>query len=82
MPEETFKNSPLENVVIACGGTGGHLFPGLAVGQELRQRGCAVTLMVSPKDVDHGHHHPARGWLKPWAFLWLRDRPVAVPSPR
>jgi UDP-N-acetylglucosamine--N-acetylmuramyl-(pentapeptide) pyrophosphoryl-undecaprenol N-acetylglucosamine transferase len=52
MPEETFKNNPLENVVIACGGTGGHLFPGLAVGQELRQRGCAVTLMVSPKDVD------------------------------
>jgi UDP-N-acetylglucosamine--N-acetylmuramyl-(pentapeptide) pyrophosphoryl-undecaprenol N-acetylglucosamine transferase len=52
MPEETLKNGPLENVVIACGGTGGHLFPGLAVGQELRQRGCAVTLMVSPKDVD------------------------------
>ena len=52
MPEETIKNNPLENVVIACGGTGGHLFPGLAVGQELRQRGCSVTLMVSPKDVD------------------------------
>jgi UDP-N-acetylglucosamine--N-acetylmuramyl-(pentapeptide) pyrophosphoryl-undecaprenol N-acetylglucosamine transferase len=52
MPEETLKSSPLENVVIACGGTGGHLFPGLAVGQELRQRGCAVTLMVSPKDID------------------------------
>jgi UDP-N-acetylglucosamine--N-acetylmuramyl-(pentapeptide) pyrophosphoryl-undecaprenol N-acetylglucosamine transferase len=52
MPEKTLTNSPLENVVIACGGTGGHLFPGLAVGQELRQRGCSVTLMVSPKDVD------------------------------
>jgi UDP-N-acetylglucosamine--N-acetylmuramyl-(pentapeptide) pyrophosphoryl-undecaprenol N-acetylglucosamine transferase len=52
MPEETTNNSPLEKVVIACGGTGGHLFPGVAVGQELRQRGCAVTLMVSPKDVD------------------------------
>ncbi|MGD0812972.1 MAG: undecaprenyldiphospho-muramoylpentapeptide beta-N-acetylglucosaminyltransferase [Verrucomicrobiota bacterium] len=52
MPEETYINSPLGNVVIACGGTGGHLFPGLAVGQELRQRGCSVTLMVSPKDVD------------------------------
>jgi UDP-N-acetylglucosamine--N-acetylmuramyl-(pentapeptide) pyrophosphoryl-undecaprenol N-acetylglucosamine transferase len=52
MPEETFINSPLGHVVIACGGTGGHLFPGLAVGQELRQRGCSVTLMVSPKDVD------------------------------
>src|SRR5580693_7015564 len=52
MPEDALKTGPLENVVIACGGTGGHLFPGLAVGQELRQRGCSVTLMVSPKDVD------------------------------
>jgi UDP-N-acetylglucosamine--N-acetylmuramyl-(pentapeptide) pyrophosphoryl-undecaprenol N-acetylglucosamine transferase len=39
-------------VAIACGGTGGHLFPGLAVGEELRGRGCAVTLLVSPKEVD------------------------------
>jgi UDP-N-acetylglucosamine--N-acetylmuramyl-(pentapeptide) pyrophosphoryl-undecaprenol N-acetylglucosamine transferase len=39
-------------VAIACGGTGGHLFPGLAVAEELRQRGCAVTLLISPKDVD------------------------------
>jgi len=52
MPEEKIKSNALEHVVIACGGTGGHLFPGLAVGQELRQRGCTVTLMVSPKDVD------------------------------
>lgn len=52
MIEETVKNNPVNNVVIACGGTGGHLFPGLAVGQELRQRGCTVTLMVSPKEVD------------------------------
>lgn len=39
-------------VAIACGGTGGHLFPGVAVGEELRRRGCKVTLMVSPKEVD------------------------------
>lgn len=39
-------------VAIACGGTGGHLFPGLAVGVELRARGARVTLMVSPKEVD------------------------------
>lgn len=50
MPEPAAKENG--NVYIACGGTGGHLFPGLAVGQELRQRGCAVTLMVSPKEVD------------------------------
>jgi UDP-N-acetylglucosamine--N-acetylmuramyl-(pentapeptide) pyrophosphoryl-undecaprenol N-acetylglucosamine transferase len=37
---------------IACGGTGGHLFPGLAVGRELQQRGCAVTLLVSSKEID------------------------------
>lgn len=39
-------------VAIACGGTGGHLFPGLAVAEKLRQRGCVVALLISPKDVD------------------------------
>ena len=39
-------------VAIACGGTGGHLFPGVAVGEQLLLRGCDVTLLVSPKEVD------------------------------
>lgn len=39
-------------VAIACGGTGGHLFPGLAIAEELRARDSSVTLLVSPKDVD------------------------------
>lgn len=39
-------------VAIACGGTGGHLFPGLAVAEQLRARGCRVTALISPKDVD------------------------------
>jgi len=39
-------------VAIACGGTGGHLFPGLAVAEQLQKRGCAVALLISPKDVD------------------------------
>ncbi len=39
-------------VAIACGGTGGHLFPGMAVGEELLARGCDVMLLVSPKEVD------------------------------
>ncbi|MFZ0829414.1 MAG: undecaprenyldiphospho-muramoylpentapeptide beta-N-acetylglucosaminyltransferase [Verrucomicrobiia bacterium] len=43
-------NTPF--VAIACGGTGGHLFPGLAVAEQLQKRGCAVALLVSPKDVD------------------------------
>jgi len=43
-------NTPF--VAIACGGTGGHLFPGLAVAEQLTARGCAVALLISPKDVD------------------------------
>ena len=39
-------------VAIACGGTGGHLFPGIAVAEELKKRGCSVALLISPKDVD------------------------------
>jgi UDP-N-acetylglucosamine--N-acetylmuramyl-(pentapeptide) pyrophosphoryl-undecaprenol N-acetylglucosamine transferase len=40
------------NAVIACGGTGGHLFPGLAVAESLRDRGHEVMLFVSEKEVD------------------------------
>ena len=39
-------------IALACGGTGGHLFPGLAIGQEFLHRGCDVLLLVSPKEVD------------------------------
>jgi UDP-N-acetylglucosamine--N-acetylmuramyl-(pentapeptide) pyrophosphoryl-undecaprenol N-acetylglucosamine transferase len=40
------------HVVIACGGTGGHLFPGIAVAEELRGRGHEVLLLISRKEVD------------------------------
>lgn len=40
------------HVAIACGGTGGHLFPGMAVAGEIRARGGSVTLLISPKEVD------------------------------
>ncbi len=43
--------SPLR-VIIACGGTGGHLFPGIAVAQQLRAMGHEPTLLISRKDVD------------------------------
>ena len=39
-------------ILIACGGTGGHLFPGIAVGEALRSRGHEVMLLISEKKVD------------------------------
>jgi UDP-N-acetylglucosamine--N-acetylmuramyl-(pentapeptide) pyrophosphoryl-undecaprenol N-acetylglucosamine transferase len=40
------------NVVIACGGTGGHLFPGLAVAEVLKSRGHEILLLISEKPID------------------------------
>ena len=56
------------NVAIACGGTGGHLFPGIAVAEVLQERGHQVLLLISEKQVDatavrdwvHDKHHEAR----------------------
>jgi UDP-N-acetylglucosamine--N-acetylmuramyl-(pentapeptide) pyrophosphoryl-undecaprenol N-acetylglucosamine transferase len=45
-------NCRAPNACIACGGTGGHLFPGIAVARELIARGCRVSLMISPKEID------------------------------
>jgi len=39
-------------IAIAGGGTGGHLFPALAVGEVLRERGHEVLLFISEKEID------------------------------
>ena len=75
------------SVAIACGGTGGHLFPGRAVADELLARRCRVTLLISPKEVDQeAARHvagmevvtlPAVGlsWSRLGAFLGARGSP-------
>lgn len=39
-------------ILIACGGTGGHLFPGIAVAQAMVARGHEACLLISEKKVD------------------------------
>ena len=41
-----------KHYIIACGGTGGHLFPGLAVAEVLHARGHEILLLVSEKEID------------------------------
>ena len=40
-------------IAVACGGTGGHIFPGVATGRELLARGHAVTLWLAGKDIEN-----------------------------
>ena len=39
-------------LLIACGGTGGHLFPGIAVAEAMEARGHEALLLISEKPVD------------------------------
>lgn len=67
-------NLPM-NVVIACGGTGGHLFPGLAVAEVLRDRGHDVLVFISEKEIDTlaAEGHPD--------FRFEKLPTIALPSP-
>jgi len=49
-------------IVVACGGTGGHSFPGLAVAAELKRRGHEVTVWSSGRDIESS---VMKGWEGP-----------------
>ena len=63
-------------IVLAAGGTGGHLFPAQALAEELGRRGYVIHLITDERVADYGKNFPAReihvvpsatlSFSKPW----------------
>lgn len=49
----------MSTFILMAGGTGGHLFPAMALAQELRRRGHVIELMTDHRVGDYGGDFPA-----------------------
>ena len=70
MVEEVRSDTDLVRVVIAGGGTGGHLLPGLALAEEIRRRWASEIVFVGTRRGVEARLLPRLGW--PLQYVWIR----------
>ena len=63
------------NIAVACGGTGGHVFPGLATAHELLRRGHDVTLWLTGRDTEKA---ALKDWDGPYVEVPARGFPSGI----
>lgn len=77
-PDATDAAVAAPTILIMAGGTGGHIMPGLAVADELQQRGWHVYWLGNPDRME-GDLVPARGFqLLPMSFSGLRGKGLSA----